>query len=69
MRAGAVGPMNHLPHAMLLFAGGCGGALLAGVCVLLLDANPSDSFEIVTVVPSLINCAAVGTLITRCIAR
>jgi hypothetical protein len=67
--AGAVGPMNHLPQAMLLFAGGCGGALLAGVCALLLDANLSDGLQVVTILPSLINCAAVGILITRCIAR
>jgi hypothetical protein len=63
------GPISHLPHAMLLFAGGCGGVLLAGVCMLLLDANLNDGLQIVTIVPSLINCAAVGILVTRCIAR
>jgi hypothetical protein len=67
--AGAVGPMSHLPHAMSLFAGGCGGILLAGVCVLLLGANLSDGLEIATIAPSLINCAAVGILVARCIAR
>ena len=61
--------MSHLPHAMSLFAGGCGGTLLAGVCALLLDANLSDGLQIVTIVPSLINCAAVGILIARCITR
>jgi hypothetical protein len=61
--------MSHLPHAMMLLAGACAGALLAGVCALLLDANPNDGIEVVTIVPSLVNCAAVGLLVTRCIAR
>jgi hypothetical protein len=61
--------MNHLPHTMLLFAVGCGGTLLAGGCALLLYANPSDSLEIATIAPSLINCAAAGLLIARCIVR
>jgi hypothetical protein len=54
---------------MLLFAGACGGALLAAICVLPLDANLSDGLEIATAVPSLINCAAVGSLVARCITR
>jgi hypothetical protein len=52
---------------MMLLAGA--GALLACVCALLLDAKLNDGLEIVTIVPSLVNCAAVGLLITRCIAR
>jgi hypothetical protein len=61
--------MSYLPRTMSLLAGGCGGALLAGVCALLLDANLSGSLEIATIVPSFVNCAAVGILIARCIAR
>jgi hypothetical protein len=61
--------MSHLPHAMSLFAGACAGALLAGVCALLLDVNLTDGVEIATIVPSLANCAAVGSLVARCIAR
>jgi hypothetical protein len=69
MPAAAVSPNCRLPHAMMLLAGAGAGALLAGVCALLLDANLNDGLEIVTIVPSLVNCAAVGLLITRCIAR
>jgi hypothetical protein len=54
---------------MLLFAGGCDGTLLAGVCALLLYANLSDSLEVATIAPSLINYAAVELLIARCIVR
>jgi hypothetical protein len=61
--------MSHLPHTMLLFAGSCDGTLLAGVCALLLYANLSDSLEVATIAPSLINYAAVGLLIARCIVR
>jgi hypothetical protein len=67
--AGAVGPMSHLPHATSLFAGACAGVLLAGVCALLLDANLADGVEIATFLPSLVNCAAVGSLVARCIVH
>ena len=53
MLAGPVGPMSHLPHAMMLLAGAFAGALLAGICALLLDANLNDGIEVVTIVPSL----------------
>jgi hypothetical protein len=53
----------------MLLAGACAGALLAGVCALLLDANLNYGIEVVTIVPSLVNCATVGFLVTRCIAR
>ena len=61
--------MNHLPRAMSLLAGACAGALLAGVFALLLDANLTDGVEIAMIVPSLVNCAGVGLLVARCIAR
>ena len=61
--------MRHLAHPMPLLAGAGAGALLAAACALLLDANLSDGVEIATIVPSLINCAAVGTLVARCIAH
>jgi hypothetical protein len=61
--------MSHLPHTMLLFAGPCGGVLLAGVCVLMVNANLNDGLEVATTVPSLINCTAVGILVARCIVR
>jgi len=61
--------MSHLPYTMSLLAGACAGALLAGVCALLLDANLTDGVEIATIMPSLVNCAAVGSLVVRCVAR
>jgi len=54
---------------MPLLAGGCAGVLLASVGALLLDANLSDGVEIATIAPSIANCAAVGSLIARCITR
>ena len=61
--------MSHLPYTMSLLVGACAGVLLAGVCALLLDAKLSDGVEIATIVPSLVNCAAVGSLVVRCVAR
>ncbi|HEV2956993.1 MAG TPA: hypothetical protein VGX95_12810 [Xanthobacteraceae bacterium] len=61
--------MTHLPQATPLLAGACAGAVLAGVGVLLLDANLTDGVEIATIVPSLVNCAAVGSLVARCITH
>src|SRR5215831_18499330 len=63
------GPMRQLPQALPLLAGAGAGAVLAGFCALLLDANLSDGVEVATIVPSLLNCAAVGSLVARCIAH
>jgi len=58
-----------LPGATPLFAGACVGSLLAGFGALLLGANLTDGVEIATIVPSLVNCGAVGSLVARCITR
>jgi hypothetical protein len=61
--------MNHLLNATTLVAGAAAGALLAGVFALLLDASLIDAATSATVMPSLINCAAAGSLVARCITR
>ena len=62
-------PTRRLTRARTLVAGAGVGALLAAVCALLLGANLSDGYEVASIVPSFVNCAAVGSLIARCIAR
>jgi hypothetical protein len=61
--------MGHLPPTTPLLAGACAGALLAGVFALLLDASLVGGIPSATVVPSLVNCAAAGSLIARCMTR
>jgi hypothetical protein len=61
--------MRHLSSAKLLLAGTCTGAMLASVLALLLDASLASAVPSATLVPSLVNCAAAGSLIARCIAR
>ena len=61
--------MEYLTHAMPLLAGAGIGTLLGALCALLLGQNLTDGVEIATIVPSLVNCAAVGSLIAKCIAR
>ena len=60
-------PTRPLTRAGPLLAGAGAGGVLAAACALLLGANLSDGYEIATIVPSLVNCAAAGSLVARCI--
>jgi len=65
----AVAPMKPLAPAMPFLAGACAGALVAGLLALLLDTSVTGGVETATVVASLVNCAATGNLVARCVPR
>jgi hypothetical protein len=61
--------MKHLPNATPLVGGACAGALLAGVLALVLETTLTNGIATASVVQSLVNCAAAGSLVARCVAR
>jgi hypothetical protein len=61
--------MKHPANITPLLAGACAGALLAGGLALLYETNLIEGVATGSVVPSLMNCAAAGGLIARCITR
>jgi hypothetical protein len=56
-------------HVTPCLLGAGAGALLAGVFALLLEQSLTDSMAAATIASSLVNCAAAGSLVARCIAR
>ena len=60
--------MTHLTPTKPLLAGACAAILIAGVLALLLDVKLIDGASAI-VVPFLVNCAAAGSLVARCIAH
>lgn len=61
--------MTHLSKRKPFVTGACAGALLGGVLALALHASPMNGPARATVVLSLLNCAAAGSLVARCAAR
>jgi hypothetical protein len=63
------GGAHAAPNVTPCLLGACGGALLAGVFTLLLEQSLTDGVAATTIASSLVNCAAAGSLVARCIAR
>ena len=61
--------MKHLPNATPLLTGACAGALLAGTLALVLETILTNGIATASVVQSLVNCAAAGSLVARCVTR
>jgi hypothetical protein len=52
-----------------LLTGACAGALLAGVLALVFETTLTNGIATASVVQSLVNCAAAGSLVARCVIR
>ena len=61
--------MKHLPAATPFLTGACAGALLAGTLALVLETTLTNGIATASVVQSLVNCAAAGSLVARCVIR
>ena len=61
--------MKHLPNATPLLTGACAGALLAGTLALVLETTVTNGIATASVVQSLVNCAAAGSLVAKCVMR